>query len=241
VSPRTIACALIALSSLAGCYTCYTTALEKPIPRELNQPESFSNVSGGPQSATIGDVLFTLRRYVTGAYEEIAVPAPNGLRPFPSRAAWFHSHDYNGPDGEEIAVYTSPDYYHGTMGVMLDRYDKLITARPHVQLAGVKSGRRWQMAAGKEFFVVPTHLIEAWGLRYGGRKQSDYVFEIIDRSSPTVVQILQSIQLSPTEWGNGVTVKGILIKGLPDPGDGTIQFTLEDRRPLEISAPPSRP
>lgn len=162
--------------------------------------------------------------------EEVAVPAPPGLLPFPSRAAWSFTHLYNGDDGHEFPVYTSTAYYDGAIGVILDRDDNLATSKPLVQVAGSKRGRRWSIAGKGKFFEVPVELVEGWALRYGGRRGSDFLFEIVDAPNANVVQVVQAVQVSEVDFLRGFTVKGVLVTGLPGSQAGVIRYRVEDKR-----------
>lgn len=201
-----------------------------PLPRELKEPSLFSQLPQGEQARSIGDELFVLRRYVTGAVEEVAVLAPPSLEPFPVRATWSCTHLYDGDDGHQLPVFTSAAYYHGAVGVILDHEDNLATSKPIVQVLGAKRGRRWSIAGGGKFFRVPVELVEAWALRYGGRKGVDFVFEIVDKPNSNVVQVVQALQVSEADFLRGFTVKGVLVTGLAGSEAGIIRYRVEDKR-----------
>lgn len=217
------------LLAVSGCFTSYTKPIATPKERNTHIPYAWSQLPSGG-TASLGDRLFWVRRYVSGAKEIIAVQAPAKLKGFPSQAQWFHSHVYEGEDAPGAAVYTTKEYYNGAIGVIVDSEDKLVTRKPAVQVSGSKKGRRWSLPTGKPFFVIPDTLIEAWGVRYGGRKGTSYVFEIVDMHNPNASQITQSLEVTPNEFTSGFTVRGVVIKGLEDMGAGIIKYSLNDNR-----------
>lgn len=221
---------VLLLASACVLYSPNTTPLEAPLQRVLKEPSLFSQLPQGEQTASIGDELFVLRRYVTGAVEEVALLAPPTLAPFPVRATWSRTHVYDGDDGHQLPVFTSEAYYNGAIGVILDNEDYLATRKPMVQVAGAKRGRRWSIAGHGKFFEVPVELVEAWALRYGGRKGADFAFEIVNKPDSNVVQVIQALQISEADFLRGFTVKGVLVTGLARSEAGIIRYRVEDKR-----------
>lgn len=220
----------IAAICSAGCsYASYTTPLATPIERTTQVPYAWSRIGEGG-TVSIGDRLFWVRRYISGAREVVAISAPTKLLPFPTGGTWSKTHTYDNEDGHGLPIYTSPQYYRGSIGVILDDEDRLATKWPIVQVRGSKSGRRWALKADGGFFVVPDTLIEQWGVRYGGRQGAAYLFDIIDSANPTITQVTQSLQISSEEFFSGFTVKGVFIRGVEDLGSGVIRYSLRDDR-----------
>jgi hypothetical protein len=229
VGRRTVFCLLIACGGVACSYSSYTTKLPTSTERTLKEPYSWSQLPSGG-NASIGDRLFWVQRYISTAKERVTISSPSKLRPIPDGCVWSLTHSYDAEDGRGLFVYTCRDFYRGQVGVILDAEDKLSTKRPFVQVAGGKVGRRWASPTGVKFFEVPNTLIDSWGVRYGGRRGTEYVFEIVDGGNPSVSQIIQSLQISPAEFFSGFTVKGVFIKGLEDVGSGVIRYSLRDDR-----------
>lgn len=220
---------LFLLVMLSGCFsTSGLSRLEIPIERRINVAASFSVLPQGTCTASIGDVLFELRRYTTGAVERTARTTPP--KPFPIDARWTGTHSFAAEDGANYTVFTTPEYYGASVGVILDKEDKLATPRPLIYVSGLKKGHRIKLSAEGPFFFVPAELIESWGLRYGGRRGTDYAFEIIDKPNPTVTEIVQSIQVSEADFVAGFVVRDVRIRGTPDAENGVIRYTLGDTR-----------
>lgn len=223
---------LVAIAAICGTgcsYVSYTTRLASPVERTVQTPHAWSQIPDGG-TATIGDRLFWVGRYLSGAREIVAIGAPPQLLPFPPGCTWAKTHTYDNEDGHGLSVYTCPQYYKGSIGVILDDEDKLATRRPIVQVRGSKSGRRWALNASGKFFVVPDTLLEQWGVRYGGRQGEAFVFDITGTPNPTITQVTQSLQVTPAEFFSGFTVKGVFIKGIEDMGSGRIKYSLRDER-----------
>jgi len=121
----------------------------------------------------------------------------------------------------------------GQSVVILDEKDRLATDAPFVQATGQRVGRRWSTLEplGAKFFYVPETLIEAWGIRYGGARDSDYLFEIVESPNPSVTQVTQSLQISSKDFLEGFTVKGVLIQWYCRPAQRcVISYSLRDDR-----------
>ena len=121
---------------VSGCvYPTYTTKLDSPISKSSVEPEvsegfkSIMSVDKSIQTASIGDDLFVVQRFiaVTETYERIPYLAPTG-KGFPVGAAWAATYSYNDGTSGDLLVYTSPAYYQGQIGVILDAEYVISTA-----------------------------------------------------------------------------------------------------------------
>lgn len=229
--------ALSLFFTIHGCaYSKYTTPLETVIKRAAHEIKYKSNIDFdeiiGERSSSIGDRMFLITRYTETSREVIIPTAPKGLQPLPNtESTWLGTYSYNGPDGQNLVVYTSPSYYNGQIGVILDDKDLMATINPFVCVRGTKTGRRYLTPpayTGSPFFGQEKKITEVWGLRYGGRRGKSFQFEVIDRENPKEIEIVQDILVSENEFFNGFVVKGVLVKGLSVGEYGTINFILED-------------
>jgi hypothetical protein len=224
--------ALFLLLVLQGCaYVSYTNKLETPV--ALNVPEkqylsSLEITHQNEQLASIGDELFRVGVYIVGADEHINFKATTG-DDFPNNNLWEGTYVYNDGESGDLIVYTNPKYYEGSIGVILDSDGQIATSLPLVQVATMKKGRRWPLNGTGKFFVYTDRLIEKWGLRYSGIKDSNYVFEIVNKYDSNVTEIIQSIQVTESSYLEGVIIRGVLIKGLEKDKHGVIKYKLHDK------------
>jgi len=217
-----------------GCaYSSYTTPLNPPIERQalsVTYTSAFNRPPSGMHTASIGDELFVISRYLIGEREEVRLHAPARLHSFPSDAKWMGTYRYDDGGGDQLVVFTSPSYYNGDVGVILNTKDEVATRRPLVQVAGKRTGRRWSLIGTGKFFVASERLTEAWGVRYSGQRGTAYVFEIIDKHGASVTQIIQSVHVPETEFLRGFTIKGVLVTGLAKDNRGVIRYSIKDVR-----------
>lgn len=185
----------------------------------------FDGAKDGVGSASIGDVVFVLQRFEFKDSAEVTAVSPRGLQPFPKSATWSATHEFELP-GAKGYIYTSKDYHQGNIGVMLDGNYFPASTHPVVQLAGNKKGRRWTLKTNGNFFVT-ARMIEGWGIRYGGKQGSDYVFEIIDQLNSNTSQVIQTVKILEDTFRKGVVVKGVHMKLLAPEEKGIIRCTLE--------------
>lgn len=184
----------------------------------------FDGEKDGVGSASIGDVVFVLQRFEFKDTAEVTAASPLGLQPFPRSASWSATHEFELP-GAKGYVYTSKDYHQGNIGVLLDNNYVPATPRPVVQLAGKRKGRSWPLKSKANFFVT-ARVIEGWGIRYGGKQGSDYVFEIIDRLNANNSQVIQTLRILEDTFSKGVVVKGVHMKLLAPEEKGIIRCAL---------------
>lgn len=214
-------------------YVSYTTPIDKPIESEkvgVTYKSVFDNNKYRERNATIGDEIFVTRRYKHGEKMEARFKAPDSNNPFPDGRTWVGTHIYDDMKGEKYVVYTSPLFYKGSVGVILDKDAHLVTSKPLVQVAGRKTGRRWKINGKGQFFTPSIELIEAWGVRYGGKVGASYVFEILNKKNANVTEIIQSVQVTETDFLKGFTIKGVFVKGLSIDRLGVIRYSLQDIR-----------
>jgi hypothetical protein len=224
--------ASILLLSIQGCsYNTYTTELSEPIVRKSPEhrfTSEFDVRPEGVQEASIGSELFRISRYEIGEYEFVRVKALTS-ETFPAIADWKGTHVYNDGKSGDLVVYTTPKYYRGAIGVILDSEDRIVSKAPLVQLNGMKKGRRLKLSGEGKFFEISNKLIERWGLRYGGLSDNNYVFELFNKNDANVVEIIQSIQVTEKSFLDGFTVRGVFIKGLKKDTQGVITYKVYDR------------
>jgi hypothetical protein len=222
------------LLAIQGCiYTSHTTKLDVPIirvPPEVEYRSSLKDAPGDEISVSIGEDLFRIDRYGTGFKEYVGAIAPTG-RKFPDdTAGWKGTHVYNDGASGDLIVFTTPRYYNSGIGIILDSEERTATNAPVVQLTGSKKGRRWKMAEGREFFAVTTELYANWGMRYGGLKDNNYIFELYNKNDANVIEIIQSIQVTEGEFIAGFTVRDVFVQGLRKDDQGVITFSRRDIR-----------
>lgn len=215
--------------NLCGC-TAYTQKLEAPLPREIPPSHSVSRFDIAPhegQQASIGDELFCVSRYRLGPGQSTDYRAPTSID-FPRNIVWTGTHSYKDSTSPLLTVYTSPAYYDGTIGIVLDADGHLPIAKPIVQLSRLKKGRAWPMKAdGKVFYWAET-LEERWGVRYGGKKGSVYLFEIVNKSDANVTEILQSIEIDNASFLKGFVIRGVMLYGLKADEHGVITYKVNN-------------
>ncbi|PTO84333.1 hypothetical protein CWN98_17225 [Vibrio splendidus] len=242
MSKNIVIVAIISLM-ISGCvYSNYATKLENPISKpsfEQNLSEKFQSilsVDENVQTTSIGDDLFVVQRYiaVTEAYERIPYLAPTRNR-FPKDASWTATYLYNDGTSGDLLVYTSPEYYQGQIGVILDTDYVVSTEEPLVQVKGAKQGRRWKLQGNGKFFksgknYSKRNVEKTWGLRFGGVNNGMYIFEIINRTDSTVVEVLQTIKVTEQDFLAGFVVRDIFVKGIQEYQSGIIQFKASDRK-----------
>ncbi|MGF1764035.1 hypothetical protein [Aliivibrio kagoshimensis] len=157
---------LLPIMLIQGCvYNSYTTKLNEPVQREnISSYILLKNTNPNDEilSATIGEELFVINRKTIGKSNAVIVKAPTG-RDFPQDQVWSGTYKYNDGESGDLYVYTTPTYYKGTIGVILDDNQQLTTKKPLVQLEGSKVGRRWSLRSATDFFAI---YADNWALRY---------------------------------------------------------------------------
>lgn len=203
------------------------TAIKEPTPAKRYEV----NKSCGktmPDNAcisSIGDLIFQISIYQVTDLITVAALAPVDLNQFPVGARWMATHVYD-RDGVQANIYTSPEYYNGNIGVILNSDYKPETSQPIIQLAGNRKGRRWRLAGPRNFFGTSTP-IEAWGIRYGGKQGGDHVIEIIDKKNASTTEIIQTVRITDKEFSDGTTIKGARIKLLSAEKNGVIRCSVD--------------
>lgn len=194
--------------------------------RYISSIESKTNKS---LEASIGDELFIMNRYITGK-DEVVVKVPQTKRSFPIRSTWTGTHTYNDGISGDLIVYTTPDYYHEELGVILDSNEKLTTSHPIVQLKGVNKGRRWKIINNHDnvFFKVPLENIDSWALRYGGKNDGKHIFEIVKKYESSTREVLQTIYINDKDFFNGFVIRKVLITGIRSTKHGVIEYKISD-------------
>ena len=218
-----------------GCsYHAAITPLDPPARREradVQFKSVFDGARAGEQVASIGDELFVIRRFKIGEKEEIkAAPLRDQLQSFPINAVWTGTHLYHDKLGSQFTVYTSPSFYNGQIGAILDKDGNLATSHPLIQVMGVKKGRRWRVIGNGKFIQSSVESLEAWGLRYSGKRGTAYVFEIVDKRNANVSEIIQSIHVSEADFLKGFTIRGVFVQGFSTDRHGVIKYSLKDSR-----------
>lgn len=224
----TLAVVTLAISGCAT-YQPSTSPLDRPIKVPEFQEEILSECEhncSNLNSASIGDDLFWVRRYLKGQFEIVQLSPIKG-HSYPPAQQWKGTHTYS-DNGTPRVVYTAYGYMNGQVGVILDKDFNLVTTHPLVQVTGAKSGRRWVAYSYRPFFERKTTLMESWGLRYAGKESGSYVFEVTDKRDPRKIEIVQEIKISKKEFLTGFVVKGMLIKGVEETELGIITFRAKD-------------
>lgn len=224
---------LFMLVSIQGCsYSIHTKKLTPPLERDMANIGYFSSIESDankPLEASIGDELFIMNRYITGK-DEIVVKTPQTKKKFPAKSTWTGTHTYNDGISGNLIVYTTPDYYHGEVGVILDSNEKLATSHPVVQLKGLNKGRRWKVIHNYDnaFFKVPLDNIDSWALRYGGKNDGKHIFEIVKKYESSTREVLQTIYINEKDFLNGFVIRKVLITGLKSTRYGLIEYKISD-------------
>lgn len=237
---KTFLLPLLSSLALSGCvYSSHTTKLDSPISKPVfesqTESEFKSELNDLVEFASIGDQLFTVSRYrkTTHTNEYIPFRAPTKLS-FPVDAPWSATYKFKSNDSaNEYLVYTTPLYYKGEIGVILNENYDVATAEPVVQLVGAKEGRRWKLNGTGKFFQIrsseSTKNIETpWGVRFGGVNEGLYIFEIINKENSTVTDVIQTIKVTQKDFLQGFVLRGIYIKGKEPYKAGIIKFTAKD-------------
>ncbi|KHA59829.1 hypothetical protein NL53_14470 [Vibrio variabilis] len=231
---------------LSGCvYSVHTSKLDKPIKKpvlnEQKETKYYSEISidSNEKTVSIGDELFNVVRHfeVIDLYEVIPFSSPTSTR-FPQKQEWIATHEYNDGVSNDLLVYTTPTYHGSQIGVILDDEYVLSTSEPLVQVSGGKKGRRWELAGQGKFFSIREKTTripdeKPWGLRFGGVQSGTYVFEIINRSESTVIEVLQTLKVTEQDFMSGFVVRNVLVKGTRTYNSGVIGFKAKDLKAIE--------
>ncbi|WP_394390303.1 hypothetical protein [Shewanella woodyi] len=214
-----------------GCtYKSYTSKLETPIERELVKNDYFSSIdskSNKTLSASTGDELFVMNRFLPSSKEVVIISSPTANK-FPRNSKWSGTYQYNDGRSGDLIVYTTPEYYNGTLGVILDDNEELATTHPLVQVEGVKTGRRWKLNASGKFFTIPSKNFDSWALRYGGHYDNKYIFEIVNKHESKNTDVLQTINVSEKTFLKGIIIRNVRVLGLSTDEYGVIEYQVSD-------------
>lgn len=208
----------------------HTVKLDDPIARSAIQEDYFSSFegkSGNNLSVSMGGELFVMNRYIVSSKEVVTIIPPTGNK-FPYDAIWSGTHKYNDGVSGDLIVYTTPAYYKGSIGVILNKADRLATSQPLVQVEGRKKGRRWKLNSSGAFFVVPSTNFDSWALRYGGNDDGKYIFEIVNKHDSKSTDVLQTIYVAESKFLNGFVIRDVFIKGLEVDEFGVIKYQVTD-------------
>ena len=198
---------LIGLVCLLSSCMFYRQAIELPVPQPRQPSDAYyetilSPVAGSKAEASIGDIVLSYSKYLYSP-EKVTTNPPRGLR-MPPQTGWVKTHQYQSMD-----VYTHPQYYKGSMGVALNTGDRVVW---YVRTGGMKAGRRWH-GSGTPFFGRDQTLVDKWSLRYNGRSQGSYKFEIVESKEDKAFLATQSFEVSEESFLGGFVVRGVLIRG----------------------------
>ncbi|MEN0038575.1 MAG: hypothetical protein AAGC78_15975 [Cellvibrio sp.] len=235
---------LMFMTILQGCaYSVYTKKLENPVERkerpEAKSEEKYLSIidctTGAKCTASIGDTIFVVNRYIykneVGGQEKIVPRSPTSQQ-FPENSLWMGTHLYNDGKSGDLIVFTTPDYHHGGIGIILDSNEKMATTEALVQVDGRKIGRRWNINQRGDFFATPSNSnstnIDSWALRYGGTDNKNLIFEIIKSNESKVTEILQRINITENDFSQGITIRDVKIKGRQTKEIGVIEYTVTD-------------
>lgn len=186
----------------------------------------------------MGDELFVMNRFITANNDVVTIIPPTG-RKFPYSSTWSGTYKFNDGKSGDLIVYTTPTYYNGTIGVILDKNEKLATDLPLVQVEGIKSGRRWRLGSNSDFFAIPKTNIDSWALRYGGNNHNQYIFEIVNKYESKSTDVLQTIYVNEDKFRKGFIIRNVFIQGLSTNEYGVIQYNIADvmaQKTLQVQA-----
>lgn len=210
---------IIVVFSLASCvFSQKAIQLPEPQARPQTQPYIETVVApdiGTERTVSIGDLVlsYTRRRY---SAEVVLASAPDGLLKLPL-TGWEKTHEYQSKD-----VYTNLGYYYGDIGAVLDSSERVVQ---YVQTSGIRAGRRWR-GSGTPYFGRFSTIVEDWRLRYNGRIQTGYKFEIVNTREDKAIQATQSFEVSEESFLGGFVVRGVLVKGTAAGTHGTISYQI---------------
>jgi len=209
------------------------TKLDKPILRENNGNKYTSVLNimvNEKQSASIGDELFRITRRFNTPAESVRVKSST-YDSFPHKAIWKGTHLYHDDSLGDLIVYTTPAFYKGTLGVILDSKGHLATFAPIIQVKGnlLKRGRRWKVNGTGQFFTPGSVPYESWGVRYGGLIDNVYIFEILNKNEANVIEIIQTIKITPKAFFDGFVIRKVFIEGLGKDINGIIKYKVYDK------------
>jgi hypothetical protein len=88
---------------------------------------------------------------------------------------------------------------------------------------GVRAGRTWNVS-GTPFFGRVSTIEEDWRLRYSGRNQTAYKFEIVNTREDKAIHATQSFEVSEESFLDGFVVRGVKIQGIAAGKHGTISY-----------------
>ena len=224
---------LIGLACLLSSCMFYRQATELPVPQPRQPSDAYyetvlSPVVGSKGEASIGDIVLSYSKYLYSPERVITTP-PRGLR-IPPQTGWIKTHQYQSMD-----VYTHSQYYKGSMGVALNTGDRVVW---YVQTGGMKAGRRWH-GSGTPFFGRDQTLVDQWRLRYNGRSQGSYKFEIVESKQDKAFLATQSFAVSEESFLGGFVVRGVLIRGATTRRNETISYQIvgeKEKAPVMASA-----
>jgi hypothetical protein len=233
--------AVIAFIGLTLCTGCIlrrviVDEVSPPIEHIAAQPREIALLDRDADAqhyASLGDTMFILDRYTLGE-ETIALIPPDRQKAFPKASTWSITHRYR-----ETYIYTSPFFYKGRIGIMADADGRLSNGGLLMQVRGGKSGKTWRVESVSpgHAFYQPIIDRDTWGIRYGGKRGDATEFQIIDRTNPTVTQIIQSIAISDADLTKGFLVKGVLIRVTEQELHGAIKYKLIDTFSKKASQP----
>ncbi len=97
---------------LCGCgsYPVYTARLNDPVDRPPYESEIETKIDlelAKEHTSSIGDVLFVIERYKKG-WGKVQEASRGRQASIVPGSSWVGTHSYNGPDGRNLVVYTSP-------------------------------------------------------------------------------------------------------------------------------------
>lgn len=185
--------------------------------------------------------MFTVKRFEWRPGEDtvdtVLAPSPVGSL-FPGPSIWRGLYDYHDNAGLVGVLYTTPAFYEGKIGIVLDEDGHLAGKRPLVQIKqrlGLLGGRDWKIPNWTgNFFAFPGASPgdpDQWGLRYGGSQDGRHTFEIVNTAESTVIQVLQTITVSDANLIDGVSIRQVLLTGRTTEQPGEIEYTIRDTWP----------
>ncbi|MFK7897864.1 MAG: hypothetical protein AB8G23_18660 [Myxococcota bacterium] len=218
---------LVGLSLLAilasGCAS--IGLIDPPIPLDISLGplnEVITPRPGESRRVSIGDEVV---RY------EVYGRMPVGLR-FMGRevpvAGWKAAFTRDGK-----TLYSNRRFFRGQIGLDLDED---LNIREAGQIGGFKKWRTWD-GEGQPLFAYKPLLVESWILRYGGKVDNVYRFDLVEKLEDSQSDVIQPLRIEEASFLTGFVVRGVTLRGLVQDRNGVIEYEAEYVAPLRSLEP----
>jgi len=231
---------IITISVIASSCTSYTK-LQKPtiiFPYQKTCQDYVVNITpkttDGIITTNLSGVMFEVDRYTTWNYLELN---PNlSLRGRSSAKNWLNNYVYE-RDNYSLDVFTSKDYYGGTIGILVDNKGRYATNQPFVSVSGNKKGRDWGMPAeyskNKGIFYFIKNIKKnnmKWKIRYSGEYKDYLTLQVIPIDKKAAESnVISDLKVSLDQFYKGFNIKNIYVKGISINSNGSITYKITDQ------------